>query len=539
MAEYFGLGADEPLEQSERIVADSLRRLPEPWVIFHHVTWQRRRRGRQADGEADFILVHPKHGCLVIEVKGGGIHIDKGRWCTTDRFGQVHTIKNPFEQATASKHALIDSLSDFPFASRMRVGHAVAFPHHLELPQLGIYSVPAITLHIQKLQNVESSIMECVGHWGLNASLSPADMHQLIDTLAPTVNIERLLSVASKDADTRILTLTAEQVLAFAGLRASRGGLILGSAGTGKTVLAVARAQQLARDGFRTLLVCFNELLGDELARSLKDFPGLEATTFHGLCLREARRAGLKPPNDFTPKWWEESAPELLLRSCENTGKRFDAVVVDEGQDFSPVWLDALQMILDDRKDAPFYVFADPRQDLWGRDWREASEFPFIWELTRNLRNTEPIARQVARTVGASCISTGVMGPDPLWTDSCLKAVSEADVLDAIDHLVQKGFEAHSLVVMTMGTLLCNRLRERTVGSLSLGRWGGRGIAVETIYRFKGLESEAVVLALDSADQEKFRTLAYVGMSRARTVLSVVGPMHLKKLLSWVEPDPG
>jgi hypothetical protein len=65
------------------------------------------RSGRPGDGEADFVAVHPSHGIIVIEVKGGGIEVDQGRWMSTDRNGVQHAIKNPFEQAAASKHDLL------------------------------------------------------------------------------------------------------------------------------------------------------------------------------------------------------------------------------------------------------------------------------------------------------------------------------------------------------------------------------------------------------------------------------------------------
>ncbi|WP_122879286.1 nuclease-related domain-containing protein [Burkholderia pseudomallei] len=107
MAKYIGLGTDDPVEDSEKRVAAALQRLSDDWTVLHHVSWQSKRGGRQGDGEADFVLVHPRKGILVLEVKGGGIEIETGRWFTTDRNGRRFAIKNPFEQAVASKHALV------------------------------------------------------------------------------------------------------------------------------------------------------------------------------------------------------------------------------------------------------------------------------------------------------------------------------------------------------------------------------------------------------------------------------------------------
>jgi hypothetical protein len=533
MAEYFGLGADEPDEQSEKLVAEYLKALPSPWVVLHHVSWQGLRNGRQGDGEADFVLIHPQHGVLVVEVKGGGVHLDRGRWCSTDRFGHVHTIKNPYEQATSSKHALIGWLSGFKFGPKIRVGHAVIFPHHPRLPNLGPAATPAISMALPELAKIEASVLQCVRHWQLAASLSSSELKLLVDALAPTVEIRRKLSTESAEADERILTLTAEQVAVFSGLRASRGGLVVGGAGTGKTVLAVARAQQLARDGFNTLLVCFNELLGEQLSRSLAGTPGLVASTYHSLCMREASRSEQNIPTTLTNSWWEAKAPEALVRAFDRTQKGYDAIVVDEGQDFSPLWLDSLRMILREDKQAPFFVFADPQQDIWKRHWLEDEDFTFTWELTLNLRNTEPIARKVANIIGVTCVPTGMTGPKPRWRHPVEQNLNEGDVLDALQELIDEGFSPSSLVVLTTSAKTCKALRERTVGSFSLGKWGGKGLTVETVHRFKGLESQAVALVLEGDDVQELQLLAYVGMSRARAVLSVVGNKHLQQLVNW------
>ena len=88
MATYIGLGAEEPTEDSEQRVANALKRLPGGWIVLHHVSWQSKRGGKQGDGEADFLLLHPNKGMLVIEVKGGGIDVAAGRWFTTNRHGK-------------------------------------------------------------------------------------------------------------------------------------------------------------------------------------------------------------------------------------------------------------------------------------------------------------------------------------------------------------------------------------------------------------------------------------------------------------------
>jgi len=532
MARYIGLGEDEPSEDSEHRVATALQALPDDWIVLHHVSWQSQRGGRQGDGEADFVLLHPKRGLLVLEVKGGGIEIHNGRWSTIDRRGDRHNIKNPYEQATDSKHALLGWLKEHGLANRVRIGHAVAFPHMPTLPNVGPAGPAEISFTKPDLYNIIATIDRCFAHWHLEAKLAVHDVTKLISLLAPTVSLTPNLAGKTAEAEQDLLLFTADQVEAFAGLRASRGGLILGGAGTGKTILAIARAQQLAKDGFRTLLVCYNELLGAYLARRTAAPPALKAGTFHSICLAEAAKAHLPLPGQKDAAWWERKAPELLIEACAATETSFDAVVVDEAQDFSPLWLDALRCLIATDEDAPFFEFADPRQDIWARDWSKDPRHPFVYELTRNMRNTRPIAERVAATVTTICKDRGVTGPQPIWraTDGTPR---ESDVIAAVEPLFDEGFTPASIVVLCEDAALANRLRERSIGAYSFGRWGSRGLPVESISRFKGLDAGAVVLVLAENKGPPNQAQAYVGMSRARSLLVVVGSKATRKAVNW------
>src|SRR6266545_7978774 len=82
------------------------------FVAFHHVAWLvPSARGAPAQGEADFVVAHPKLGVAVLEVKGGGIGFDAttGNWHSRGRDGS-HVIKDPFDQARRSSFRLRDAL---------------------------------------------------------------------------------------------------------------------------------------------------------------------------------------------------------------------------------------------------------------------------------------------------------------------------------------------------------------------------------------------------------------------------------------------
>jgi superfamily I DNA/RNA helicase len=205
---------------------------------------------------------------------------------------------------------------------------------------------------------------------------------------------------------------------------------------------------------------------------------------------------------------------------------------VDEAQDFSPLWLDALRCLIARDSDAPFFEFADPRQDIWDRDWATASRHPFVFELTRNMRNTRPIAERVAAAIAALCTDSGVPGPQPIWRSSA-GSPRESDIVMAVERLLDDGLTPANIVVLCEDSNLANRLRERSIGAYSFGRWGSRGVPVESISRFKGLDAAAVVLALADNNESSQRAQAYVGMSRARSLLVVVGSKAKQKTVNW------
>ena len=449
------------------------------------------------------------------------------------KYPQPHSIKNPYDQATASKHALIGWLQNEGLSARVRVGHGVVFPHIDRAPNAGLSSPPDISFAKPDLANIEDALLKCVSHWELNSNLTNEDVDRIVSSLAPTTTVLPKLSKISAASDEKLLTLTAEQVEAFSGLRSNRGGLVLGGAGTGKTILAIARAQQLAKDGFRTLLVCYNELLGAELAHRVSAPPLLTVCTFHTLCLQEAHRAQLNLPDKKPSSWWELTAPELLVEACARNDDAFDAIVVDEGQDFSSIWINSLRCLIAHTSDSPFYVFADPLQDIWKRNWQSESDFAFSWQFTKNMRNTHPIAEKVAASIGTQVSSAGIDGPLPIWMETQVDA-NEHNIIDAVVHLLYEGFGPSNIVVLCHSLELVRSLRERAIGNYCFGGWGGNGIPVETVSRFKGLESEAIVLSLSGNISSENIPSAYIGMSRARTVLTVIGTEQQMSLVNWV-----
>jgi superfamily I DNA and RNA helicase len=536
MATFYPSLPRQTMPPSERRFWDACKTLGEGWSVFHSVAWQAPRGGRQGDGESDFILLHPSHGILVVEIQGGRIEIESGEWFSTDRFAVRHGIKDPYRQAVDSKYTLLRYLRDVLRSSALpRVSHAVVFPDiRLEAP-IGLQP-REIAFDTVDLERMGGSLQRTLQHWGQwnNERISVANIDAIIRAFAPTLKVSRSLRSEIDEAEETLLELTARQVDALALLRSVRRAVIRGGAGTGKTLLAMEKARRVVVDGGKPLLVCFNSPLATSLTRQAAK--SHVVSTFHGLC---GRLGGAKVPRGADDTWFFANAATVLTDAAEllAVDEKFDAIVIDEAQDFTDDWLAALQLLLRDPTDGPVVLFLDNHQHLYGSGPSLPKAWPVI-ELDLNCRNTLPIAKIVAGCYGDAAPSTGAEGPAPQFIE-----ISNTSYVDAVQHLVadllmDKGMKASDVVVLANAKKNVEGLRTRLAGPEPFVELDGRGVAVETIHRFKGLEAKVVVLCLSGRPGEfngieVDRALAYVGTSRARSALFVVAS---RSWLQWLRP---
>ncbi|MCA9610314.1 MAG: NERD domain-containing protein/DEAD/DEAH box helicase [Myxococcales bacterium] len=508
--------------------------LDDDWHVFHSMVWQSKRAGRQGDGEADFILLHRRHGAIILEVKGGRVEVKSGQWSSTDRHGQIHSIKNPFEQAKDSKYALLryfDGLGG-RFA-RIPVCHGVVFPDGSVGSGIGTYGPREIILDRADLTSIEPALARLTSHWARPADLDKSLVADVVHQLAPTTTIRRTLRDQVATTTSSILQLTEQQKRVLATTRRMRRCVVQGGAGTGKTVLAAERARMLERDGFRALLVCFNAPLADALAREVAE-DVTEVATFHSFVMRVLHAAGSPPPKVTRAEWWESEAATALANIVDAEGcPRFDALVIDEGQDFAEDWLTALMLLLSDPDASPVYVFADSHQQLYGRAARMPESWPTL-VLDVNCRNTRPIAEKVAAVFEDHESCLGAEGQAPVFVEASSQA-SQLSVVTQMTYrmLGDEHLRPDQIVVLSDSRTFIDRLRERLAGDEPFVGLDGHGVVAETIHRFKGLEADVVIVVLTESNPDNLLPLAYVGLSRARAMLVVVGRSRLKKKLRW------
>lgn len=528
-----------PYREAEVDVYNRLRdQLPDDWVCWYSRPWLGLLpSGEEKDGEADFVVAHPDRGFLVIEVKGGTVRREEKteRWTSTNRLRITNVIKDPVKQARDSKYELIRKLKIQPGWHRgfVTARYGVILPDSAKpAHDLGPGMPLRIFLFGEDLKYLREWVEARLSAQGdINdrpgLGLGADGMRALHEMVAGRIELRPSLARALRNDYRQIERLTADQVDILDMLGDTPRMAIAGGAGTGKTILALEKAARLAESGARTLLTCFNVPLGQHLAQMAKDIPLLEAGSFHAVCDRIRREAGFALTGDGRT-FFDQLPAALANATAARSDLRFDAIVVDEGQDFEDEWLDVLQSSLIHPEVGCFYVFYDDNQRVYTRRARAIAglaQSPF--HLVHNFRNTRAI-HAVARNWyrGKMTRALGPEGEPVVWVE----ATPGADTASKVDGLVRDLVARHGLAPGNIAVLTVrptndhSALRNGTIGGFAVTPSEDSradAIVFDTVRRFKGLERQAVVLI--DADELVDPELAYVGLSRAGVWLAVVG----------------
>lgn len=505
------------------------------------------------DLEADFVIFDRDHGLLVVEVKGGGVSFDpqSAEWHSLDRKGARHEIKDPFAQARRAMYAVLHTVKEegrWPggHAPRLVAAYGALFPGLSDVSRL---VRPGVDRRLaggsQALRDLplwcDALFAAFRGQQNDAQGLGPAGM-QIVDHLfCRPVVVHAPLALALQQEARRQVELTERQALVLRSLGRQTRALIAGGAGTGKTLLALQQARGFAAAGLNTALVCFNRSLGAFLGRETHGTSNLTVGTFHGLAHVWTERAkrdhdwdplaharGEAPSADAFDTHW----PMALAYASEVIEDRFDALVVDEGQDLPPDAWFALQLLLRDSDESRFFIFFDPNQAVYGK----RSQLPIEREpylLVENCRNTRPIHEASYRHYrGDVADPPDVEGAEIEVLTSPTPVHQARAIRRLVGQLVaREEVPVEQVVVLTTGP----GGRQRAESLMSLGpptsaRWSHEqlwepgAVLIETAHRFKGLEAAVVILWLhDTVDADRDVADLYVGLSRARSRLWVVG----------------
>jgi hypothetical protein len=537
---------------AEKALFDSLKNhLDDEYFVYYRLRYHMPRRAKE--GEIDFLVLHREHGLLVIECKGLGIRRDgQGRWWRQLERGVEEPMKqSPWEQAQGQVHDLWGLLQDrmpatFPDGRDIPLvyGHAAAFPRVRAGDErlLPLDVDRGLVIDADDLPRIHQVILRLLAHWqkGRNrVPFTPSEFKRFRrGVLHPTLQLVPTLGARIAADDEAFTRLDRQQSEILGMVLGNKRLRVTGGAGTGKTLLAFEAVRRLAARGARVLFLCFNRPLAELAIQAIPagtDGP-VQAANFHRLCAVSAELRGLEfvvpVPTDqiAAQRFWECEAPTHLLDAlADGLLQRFDAVVVDEGQDFHASWWELIRELLVSPDHGHLVVFEDPRQEIFGRKSAVPAGFSTL-TLERNYRNTRCIAELVAK-LGSADTSSHPDCPEgeaptilPLGTP----VRNLEKMAELVEHLVEKGqVRPDQIVVLTPRSRKNSSLaNQENLGPYPLSddpsRREGK-ILHATIGRFKGLESDIVILCdVDPKDPRCNRNALYVAASRAKHALWIL-----------------
>ena len=321
---------------------------------------------------------------------------------------------------------------------------------------------------------------------------------------------------------------------------------VIGAAGSGKSYAALRKVQELAQEGRKVLYLCFNQRLAAANRAAVAELGiTVETNTFHRFAELAAIGAGVTIPN--RPQKQEELsayfglfAPALEQAIKKNSDLRFDAVVIDEGQDFEPAWIDLLGTLLK-RPDDPWWVFHDPAQaftKLWQPDRLQFQPF----RLRHNLRNPRKIHAwaEAQRLDGLTSIpvrtTEGSVEEIPLHPSG-----QTVTLKNLLRRLTEEGVKSWEIAILTGGSIKNSQVWREMRRDAEFPLWNDTfdefgehtGKAAdelqeipsdiyffESVRRFKGLESPYVI-ALDLPEKSS-TVYHYVAGTRATAGLKIL-----------------
>ena len=534
------------------------------WIVLHSLDIAQ--HVRQLSGEADFVIIAPSLGVLCLEVKAcRSLRRDNGLWF----YGRdlVGDPRGPFKQASEAMHSLRkrifqkeQNLSRIPFCS------AVAFPfvkfsttssewHPWQVIDETLFKQSSIaTLISNILRNARKHLeTQLSARWFVDGEQLPTPQQAvaLVKILRPNFEFLESTSERRLRSQAEIVRYTEEQFAALDMMEDNPRVLFTGPAGTGKTLPALEAARRAAYAGKKVLLVCFNRLLGQWLARaSSVQSKQITTGTLHQFMVTFA---GITPPKNPSKLFWTVEVPNAALSKLLDDSddfEPFDVVIIDEIQDlFHEPYLDVLDLVLKGGlANGVWRIFGDfERQILYDQSREQVDHLlkkrfgHFATGALRiNCRNTPRIAA-ISQLLGQltpnySRILRSDDRVEPIIRYYATPSQQRKEIVKALECLYKESYCGDDIVILSP------KANQRCAAASTIewsGPWAARlapfdnasmgQVRYTTIQSFKGLESTAVIVTdIESMTKDNFSSLFYVATTRALERLYIIAHETVK-----------
>ncbi|MGQ7890661.1 3'-5' exonuclease [Paenibacillus sp. WC2504] len=416
----------------ERILFESLRdHLPGDYIVYYEPEI----RGRRPD----FVIIGPDLGLVILEVKDYTkntlYQVNHDEWTIRDTAGELITTKSPLKQARDNARLITDHLKkdknlvqDSSSYLKFPYGFGTVFTRlkQEDFIKHDLYQViePQFVLCRDEVDPDEDGfsseiLMEKIHGmftvWSQKKNiLTNEDIQAIRFHLFPEVRISAEYKPQVKHQDQLLLSLHNIKTMDLhqenmAKQIGDKHRLIRGVAGSGKTLILASRAKMLAKahPDWKILVLCY----GIPLSRNLKQMirrmmnEPEDLLDLINLGSSDSQRESKVEVYNFH-EWLRNSLhmkdseiPTILDKVNNNEAilPIYDAIMIDEGQDFEPDWLKLLScclnpntqslLLVEDRAQSIFRKKTNLAQDI-GLDFRGRSKI-----LAINYRNTAQIVQ--------------------------------------------------------------------------------------------------------------------------------------------------
>jgi hypothetical protein len=472
------------------------------------------------------IIVHPFKGFIVLKIQLGEVGFFNGRWHEYIQDGYRELKKDPIEQARNAAYAVARS-----YKEKTGWGFPLGFDIGLCFPQCGkvegqlpSFVRPANLFLARDIESFSVRISEIFQGMPREKRDSAA-VARLVENIL-TVNFKLYNTLEDQIrsfADRAQHKFTEEQERILEETELNKRMIFYGAAGTGKTMLAVEKARRLAESGKSVMLTCFNKHLAGQFP---VDVPNLTARHFHGLL---ERVTGFRPPSSKEyDHYFEYTLPAEGLKhfSSLSPDQKYDALIVDEGQDFRPHWFQCLEAMI--KPDGHFYVFADSSQNIFNVDPSGLETLPASrFRLTTNLRNTVSICQRWIAPLGGVSMRLGLRDSGEVHFHSWVNDSQQRRLLEReVGRLISRGIQPRRITILSPNrqdkSCLAGVVKVLEFPLAAVGDPRPDALRFSTIRAFKGLEADIVLLIGVRPDSKVCsRPDLYVGGSRARFMLHI------------------
>jgi len=490
--------------QAEIWLFRKLQGLSEKYCVLHSLGSMR--HDHKSWSEIDFTIVGPE-GVYFVEVKGGTVGREKGKWTVKRKDGRVENLgRGPFFQAGGAEASTRRFLQDrLPWLKNVVIGYWVITPDcTLEVDDLGVDRnafYDAKNLDVSPTDLVRNMRAYWKQKRGTDASLTDEQINEVVKNLCADVPMITSLRREIDDVLYKIHAATLAQEQVLVATKSNARLLIRGPAGSGKSTIAVLEVRNQRREGAKVLFSCSSPNMSKRIAGEFLDDKGV----------RVASSADLAAGSDFQGEMW-------------------DALVIDEAQDLfeDPMFEIYDSLLKNGIAGGTWRMFSDPYQAVLSKGRPLEKKFlelgnPFRLDLMQNVRTTREISVTASALGYVDRMTAGISGPevDLLY---CSPAKVGEQIATKVGALISLGLKASEILLLGFDQEDAVQYPElkNLIEPLETSNYGG-AVRFASISEVKGLEAVAVIVFGFKGFKSGFaRQQAYIGATRASTYLSII-----------------